>query len=268
MSKVIPASVPSNQIKSLSPWLSSIYPAVPGTLKSTWPPPWLYISPNSNISADDETSTAEPVSSDTLNSWLPVVILLCSNPDISAAILALSAFDEPLIVAASNDLIRVALAPNDPEMPTAVKDLINVALAPNDPLIPAPVKDLIKVALAPNDPDISVLFAFKAMSVATDALKLAVAVFNSAVVVNVSSNEELNASLAVILVAREELVAANAPDTAVLSALVAMSVAIEALNAPVDPLISAAIWADPDTNPSFPPAVNIFDSDPVAPATQ
>ncbi len=81
--------------------------------------------------------------------------LLCSNPDISAAILALSAFDEPLIVAASNDLIRVALAPNDPEIPTAVKDLINVALAPKDPLIPAPVRERIRVALAPNEPEMS-----------------------------------------------------------------------------------------------------------------
>ena len=107
--------------------------------------------------------------------------------------------------------------------------------------MPTAVKDLINVALAPNDPDMSVLFAFKAMSVATDALKLAVAVFNSAVVVNVSSNDALNASFAVILVAREELTEPNAPDTAVLSALVTISDAIEALNVPVDPLISEAI---------------------------
>ena len=56
----------------------------------------MYISPNSNISTDDDTSTAEPVAKDTLSSWLPVVILLCSKLPMLLAILALTDVNAPL----------------------------------------------------------------------------------------------------------------------------------------------------------------------------
>ena len=193
------------------------------------------------VAIPTSTSVAKVASKDELK---------LSKAAISVAMLALVAVIEPLIVAAVNDLIKVAFAPKDPEMPAPVNERISVALAPNDPDIPVlfalsvsnvAMSDAILADVLVNDPDILAVKAFVAILVASDALKLAVAATNSASVVNILSKEELNASLAVILPAKDELVVANAPDTAVLSALVFMSVAIEALVAVIDPLISAAI---------------------------
>ena len=89
------------------------------------------------------------------------------------------------------------------------------------------------------------------MSVAKDALKLAVAVTNSASVTNPASNEELKSSNAFMSVAIDALNWVDEPEI-----VAASNERINAAFAPNDPEISPAICAELDIVPAATTPVN------------
>ena len=103
------------------------------------------------VTIEADAAVKEPDMDDAVNDLIKVA-LAPNEPETDVDVIPPN---EPETDEALSDLIKVALAPNEPEIPDAVNDLIKVALAPNEPEIPDAVKERISVALAPNEPDIS-----------------------------------------------------------------------------------------------------------------
>lgn len=163
---------------------------------------------------------AEPVNcckvnnTEALNIWLPVKVLLPVD---------------------ANDAV-LALVTNDPvtlfKLPIEVK-LVAISVA---------ILDDVEV----NEPEIFAVNALVAISVARDELRLAVWVSTCASVAYVASNEELNASFAATLPAKDEL---NVVDEPVIPAAVKLLIKVALV--PNEPEISLAICAELD-NKVFP----------------